>query len=217
MELQAGEIMQNCAQTNGNDTSQTAVAEEIKGEKESSLLKRFGSANDLLNAYNSLEAEFTRRCQKIKELERENENLKSREQSYKDSREKDFQKGVAFKEKYPETQEILKSLYEIAAESGDDADGFLERAYVNYLKGEIENNKNYYTSDGYFLEKAGNVPAVRDKIIREYLIGVDGSKPNVRQFKGNGESLISPPSTPKTLKEATQLAKIIFEKSKEIK
>ena len=96
-------------------------------------------------------------------------------------------------------------------------DGFLERAYVNYLKGEIENNKNYYTSDGYFLEKAGNVPAVRDKIIREYLIGVDGSKPNVRQFKGNGESLISPPSTPKTLKEATQLAKIIFEKSKEIK
>ena len=49
--------------------SQTAEAEQGKGENTSASYGKFKSADALLSAYNSLQAEFTKRCQRIKELE----------------------------------------------------------------------------------------------------------------------------------------------------
>ena len=43
--------------------------EKVGEEKKEVSLGKFKDVNALLNAYNSLEAEFTKRCQKIKELE----------------------------------------------------------------------------------------------------------------------------------------------------
>ena len=212
----AGETEQTAVDNNQINTSHTAEAEWVLGDG-SKEFGRFSTASELLSAYNSLESEFTRRCQKLKELERENERLVGVEQSIKNSAKKDFQGGKVFKERYPETNEIISSLYEIAAKSGDEAEGFLERAYVNYLKGEIENQKSYYSSNGYLLETAGKNQAVKDEIIREYLMGVSDSKPTVGRFKGNGEGLVTPPSKPKTLSDANRIANIIFEKAKEIK
>lgn len=50
--------------------SHTAEAEEGKGESRSDVsLGKFKDVNALLEAYNSLQSEFTKRCQKLKELE----------------------------------------------------------------------------------------------------------------------------------------------------
>lgn len=62
-------------QTNKNEqaqvtTAQTATAETNNGATEEKVsLGKFKDAKALLEAYNSLEAEFTKRCQRIKELE----------------------------------------------------------------------------------------------------------------------------------------------------
>lgn len=50
-------------------TAETAQAEDKKAAAE---LGKFGSVDALLNAYKSLEAEFTRRSQRLKELEEGN-------------------------------------------------------------------------------------------------------------------------------------------------
>lgn len=51
-------------------TAQPAAAEKIEGEKKSEVsLGKFKDVQSLLSAYNSLHAEFTKRCQRIKELE----------------------------------------------------------------------------------------------------------------------------------------------------
>lgn len=51
-------------------TAHTATAGEIIGASEEKVsLGKFKDAKALLDAYNSLEAEFTKRCQRIKELE----------------------------------------------------------------------------------------------------------------------------------------------------
>ena len=53
-------------------TAQTAVAEEVLGAKEEEVsLGKFKDVSALLNAYNSLQSEFTKRCQRVKELESE--------------------------------------------------------------------------------------------------------------------------------------------------
>ena len=50
--------------------AQTAGAEITKGEDKGEVsLGKFKDVGALLNAYNSLQSEFTKRCQKIKELE----------------------------------------------------------------------------------------------------------------------------------------------------
>ena len=50
--------------------TQPATAEEKKGDvHEQVSLGKFKDVGVLLNAYNSLQSEFTKRCQKIKELE----------------------------------------------------------------------------------------------------------------------------------------------------
>lgn len=55
-------------QTNLN--SQPAVAEEKNGEQGGEVsLGKFKDVNALLSAYSSLQSEFTKRCQRIKELE----------------------------------------------------------------------------------------------------------------------------------------------------
>ena len=56
-----------------NSTTHTATAEEIdNGVKEESIsLGKFKDVKSLLSAYNSLQAEFTKRCQRLKELEDE--------------------------------------------------------------------------------------------------------------------------------------------------
>ena len=51
--------------------SQIAEAKKTDGEDTSVSLGKFKDVNALLAAYNSLQSEFTKRCQRIKELEAE--------------------------------------------------------------------------------------------------------------------------------------------------
>ena len=52
-------------------TSQTVETEKGTGEDGNVSYGKFKSAEALLSAYNSLQAEFTKRCQRIKELEKD--------------------------------------------------------------------------------------------------------------------------------------------------
>ena len=45
------------------------------GEGSNNYLGKFNSVQDLVNAYNSLQAEFTRKCQRLKQVEEDNQNL----------------------------------------------------------------------------------------------------------------------------------------------
>lgn len=56
---------------------QSAEAQETKGTAETPLLGKFKSVDALLDAYNSLEAEFTRRSQRLRELEGRSANGES--------------------------------------------------------------------------------------------------------------------------------------------
>lgn len=217
MEQKAGEIEQVICSEPMVDTSHTAVAEEGLGEMESSKFGKFNSLENLLSAYNSLESEFTRRCQKVKELERENEKLKVADKPKTESDSQSVSKGKkAFKDYYPEAEDFASKLYEIAAKSNDEAEGFLERAYVSYLKNQIIEKEKYFSSKEYLASKIDDNLDIKDGIIREYLKSVNDSKPQTRHYLGNGESVIAPPSRPKTLTEANKIARQIFEKSKEI-
>lgn len=92
-------------------TSHTAEAEKVEGEEGRASYGKFKSAEALLSAYNSLQAEFTKRCQRIKELEaganKEEKSLAEDKTSTTSAQ------GITLKEK----EEILKD-YLIEIERG---------------------------------------------------------------------------------------------------
>ena len=130
-------------------TAQTAEAEEVLGEKVDEVsLGKFKDASALLNAYNSLQSEFTKRCQKIKELESKLESA---------------DKATA------PTEQV-----EIAQPVQDTT-----------VKDE-------------------------EQVLKEYLLGVLGRKPTAIVMDGAGVGVKTPVARPKTLSEAGDLAKNLF-------
>ena len=74
MEEEKKENMENVdGMPENNGTEQGAVAQTEEGSSATEKLGKFKSVDALLRAYNSLQAEFTRRSQRLKELERERE------------------------------------------------------------------------------------------------------------------------------------------------
>ena len=68
------DIKENVCETCGAEEIASAIDGEEK--KASTALGKFKDADALTKAYGSLQAEFTRRSQRLRELEREVENLK---------------------------------------------------------------------------------------------------------------------------------------------
>ena len=122
-----------------DETLPCAAATDIKGNSEEPVsLNKFKDEKSLQKAYQSLEAEFTKRCQRLKALEEENKMLKvSAETSVTPSAEQNGDDNDALKEffiKYPEAADVIKEISAYAVGEDFGKSGFMERAYVNYLK-----------------------------------------------------------------------------------
>ena len=81
------------------------------GAKESSVsYGKFKDATALLNAYNSLEAEFTKRCQRVKELESALQSAEKEKTPTESQANTDTEKEITLKEKERILKEYLKSV-----------------------------------------------------------------------------------------------------------
>lgn len=172
-------------------------------DKGSINLGKFKDAESLLKAYNSLQTEFTKKSQRLSELENSkteftreekiNQAIKDLEQSYNIAR--NF------------TNDIKQAVKEI-----DSAD------YTQIVRDELIKNleKNYKTANQYiedeqFLkEYVYSNQSVRENIIRDYLANLTSTSP-VRVVSNISSSIpLSPPNTPTTIKEAGRMAKNII-------
>ncbi len=180
-----------------NFESHTAEAEnnlEKKTGDDSLSLGKFKDVQSLFDAYNSLQAEFTRRCQRVKELERENERLND---EITNASPNSFSNGES-KEDQNQVAKTTSSLVQ---------DDMEEQGTLNHLKEQI----HYYKSREYLLEALNQNQELKNEIINGYLTSVQSSKPTVKLITGNGQSVVTPPSKPKTLVEAGEIARQIFE------
>ena len=195
----------------------TAEAEMDKGIGNiSDNFGKFKDAKGLLEAYNSLQSEFTRRCQKVSELEREIEKLKNSEQ-VKNIFENILVVGECdgFLSTFPEAKQHIKSLYDIAESKGDESYGRLERAYIDKLLKDLKSQREYFTSKDYFNSVLERSDDLKREIIRGYLDEIYATKSSAPLISGDGKLCITPPSNPKSIFEAGNLAKQIFDNYKE--
>lgn len=157
---------------------------------------KFNSGEELLAAYNSLEKEFTRRSQRIKELEKEISTQKVDD--------KWQEKVFALHNKYPISKELGSEIAEVLSSKKEliKDENCLEKALLIVLA-----DGKYSTPKDTQQETQISEESKR-KIIGEYLDALTFNTPEVAL--AGGEIPVILPRTPSTVKEAGALAKTIF-------
>ena len=203
--MNAGELKDNVLQFDNTTTSQTDAVSNNIGENE---FGKFKDAKSLLSAYNSLQAEFTRRCQRVKELQREVDRLSKI--NVNDNAFKNLSNGeIGVNESVNNSLTDAEALI-MAKRNGN------SKIQADELNGG-NNDLNFDSENS--INNSSNLTAlpndIKQKIIREYLNDIENLKPSVTLMSGNGNAIVVPPSKPKSVAEAGELARHIF-KNKEI-
>ena len=190
--------------------SHTAEADKDKGDGHGDIsLEKFKDAKSLLKAYNCLEAEFTKRSQRLKRLEGENAALKA-ELETKNFSDGAFEAQAAddggkdFLLKYPEAKDFVG---EIVAYSDDGSGKITESAYIGYLTDKLK--KQAESAVDHSLDVSQIDSSIKGEIIRQFLSEISSVRPS--GLIKSGDIPVTPPIKPKTLREAGLLAKKYFD------
>lgn len=201
-----------------NAQSEIVEVEEKEGascqnDSCSGSLGKFKDAESLLLAYNNLQAEFTRKCQKLsevsKELEQSQQSAKEQEPIYKSE---NWQTVVNdFLAKNTEAQKYSS---DIANEILNDqslqmSPNALELAWARVMQ------KNYYEPDvlaqdqNFLNEKILNRDEIKTQVLEEYFKNIQKQKiPPV--ISGSGEVAVAVAKAPQNMAEAKLAVEKLF-------
>ena len=197
-------------QPNDVATSATNVGiDNVSQDSQGSPLGKFKDVESLLKAYNNLQSEFTKKCQTLNELLKEQQkedNVTNAPQYVDDS----WQKNVdEFFKIHPAAKIHTKAIADVLASDKviANSNNSLGLAYSTVL--ENENKKlNSLLNDK---ERIFNqiTPEIKEKIISEYLKGINKNSPFLLTSSG-GNNIVSTYKKPINIIEAGEMAKKIF-------
>ena len=179
---------------------ETGVNEGSTGSSEGSPLGKFKDSESLLNAYNELQSEFTRKCQKLSETEKKlqetNTNQVSGDENSVSQDEFAWNNNVSeFLQSHKNAESLVEEITEEIMKNTDlknSPDG-LEKAYIKVIEnkytphGELAKNQEFlekyiYTND-----------EIKNKIINEYVSSLQAQRNpvNVNNSGYNGGVAVS--------------------------
>ena len=183
-----------------NRSDENSVSQTLNGSID---LGKFKDAESLLKAYNSLQTEFTKKSQRLSELENSKTEFTRDEKINKAIKELIESHNIA----QQFSQEIKQSVKEV------DLPDYTEVVKDELLKKLSSNYKspNDLIDDEQFLNNyVYNNQAIRDNIIRDYLSKLTNITPTKVMSNISSSIPISPPNIPATIQEAGRLAKNII-------
>ena len=193
--------------------AQTGEVDNTKEEAQKSEGShgKFKDADALLSAYNSLQAEFTRKCQRLAELEKQKEE-QALDSTPLYERENWSEIVADFLSKNDEAKPFSK---EICAEIMNNPKGYLDErsldlAYAKVMKNHIVDeakmqDKNFV--EDYVLSS----DEIKDKVLKIYLEELSHSAPPKVLSSGVGETFSKKVVRPATLEEAKQFVQNLME------
>jgi len=201
---EVGENLHNASVESGATSTDRSTEESVSQTLKGSVnLGKFKDAESLLKAYNSLQTEFTKKSQRLSELENSNTEF---------TREEKINQAIKELEENHNIAQKFSQDIKMAVKNIDSAD------YRHIVKEELLKNleKNYKTANEYIADEqflndyVYNNQTVRDNIIRDYLSNLTNTSPVRVVSKISSSIPISPPNTPVTIQEAGKLAKNII-------
>ena len=168
----------------------------------STELGKFKDAESLLMAYNNLEAEFTKKSQKLATLE--NEQL---EKQNEELRRQDIEKRVDdFVIKFGAVRPFSESLKDNLTNNSDQS---IEEAALSLLTDNYKTPAEYVNDDEFLNNYIYSNQTIKDKIIKDYLSRLTQDSP-IKVEGGMHSISLVPPTRPTTIAEAGRLAQSII-------
>lgn len=179
-----------------SDIETEDTKEEIKDDDDdkNNALGKFKNPEELLRAYGELEREFTRRSQRLKELE--NGKKKMSDEDFKVAVDKFF-------ERTPSAKVFAKDIAQKLMQQPDlkNEENCLDIALNQVLIDKFRTPEQLL-ADGQFLEEfVLSSQAVKDAVISKYLKDVREGRPP-KTLSADGTNGIAPFRSPKTIEEA---------------
>lgn len=154
---------------------------------------KFNKLEDLVQAYNSLESEFTKRSQKLKEYEEKHHQQELWEN-----------KVNKFIDKYPIASELTEEIgEEIANKNMIDDEDCLEKALLSVLSARYKSPKEQ-AKDTVVIDEVLKDETLKEQIIEEYRKKFDFNLP--KTLPKGGEIPIKTPIRPSTINDAGKMA-----------
>ena len=151
--------------------------------QEGSPLGKFKNATKLLDAYNELQSEFTRKCQKLSEVEKKLQDVQSDSSSRVNQN--DAQNEFAWKDKINEflqshskASNLMEEIANEMAENGASKDGIadLEKAYVNVIEKKYIPENELAENEEFLNKYIYSNDQIKNKIISEYVSTLQNNK-----------------------------------------
>jgi len=191
--------------------SAEAQAPAADNEKGASVGK-FASSEELLKAYNSLEAEFTKKCQQLKEAERRSEpaevpsdkagSAPLYEKEEWDERVANFLESNPIAEEYgAEIASILKEDAELAKK-----ENCLEIALGKAVAKHYKKPESIIEDEAFLERYVYRNDKIRDRVIGDYLEGLSPLVGAPRTIPHGGAAAIIPPTRARSIEEAGAMA-----------
>ncbi|MBR4800396.1 MAG: hypothetical protein IK048_01805 [Clostridia bacterium] len=175
-----------------NDDAQV----EKEQQKEERKYGKFKTPEELLHAYGELEKEFTRRSQRLKELESASSEPFKNDEDWKEAVDKFFSETPSAKVFAKDIAAEIISHPELKQDKNC-LNIALTRALVSRFR-----TPEQLMQDGQFLKDyVLTSKEVKDAVIAEYLRGIRAGEPPFT-LGGGGRQFASAPKSPKTLEEA---------------
>lgn len=216
-----------------NRANDDGAESEVGSQKD---LGKFKSASALLEAYNNLQAEFTRKCQLLSELQKEKTEQEIKEdnmtndnqilpssqemtQMQGDNLEKTTLRSSDSEENQDKTQEFLAEFLsshkeaenfidEIKAKVSQNNQNPFENAWESVI---LSHFKSQDLSDMILNQYVLSDERIKNKIIQDYLLQLNEGKPPKTLSSNSGQRLSSViPDNPLTLEDAKKLVGKMF-------
>ena len=208
-----------------NPADDNGAMSEVGSQNQEGTLGKFKSVQALRDAYDSLQAEFTKKCQLLSEIQKdktcetasENQETSAVEEMYREE-----SKGEDANEKEFDEE----GLSEFLSQFGE-AEGYAEEIKSRFPSVKAQNVSPYAVAwaevlmDNLKNKKASSDPIInqyvlsdenfRNKIIEQYLNDLKNSQPPIVISSQSGERLSGVmPDSPKTLAEAKKRVEKMF-------
>ena len=168
----------------------------------SKSLGKFKDAESLMKAYANLEAEFTKKSQRLSMLEQESERI-SQAQTKKQEQEKMVDEFVS---KFEIAKPFSSALKEILAQN-EQTD--LKDEAIRLISSTHKTAEQFSTDEDFLNNYIYSNQSIKDKIVKEYLNKLPQNGP-IKIENGSKSISLTPSASPKTIAEASRLAKDII-------
>lgn len=180
--------------------------ESVDSEVGSQFVGKFGkfkSAEALFDAYNSLQAEFTRKCQKLSEFEKEKtEESKLSQQEIDEGLSKFLSKNSDAEDYSDEIKTMVNS-----EQTGDP----FETAWAKIVLKKFVDNQQNKSEDPFLRKYIFDDEEFKNKVIESYMKDLNFNKPPILLSSESGQRAARlDPAPPTSLQEAKKLVEDMF-------